>query len=59
MMCMPESKFLKVKCTKCRNEQITFSKPAMQVLCLVCGSVLATPTGGQADFKTKIIEVLG
>lgn len=55
---MPESKFLKVKCAKCRNEQIIFSKTAMQVKCLVCENVLAQPTGGIADIKGKIIEIL-
>ena len=55
---MPESKFLKVKCTKCRNEQIIFSKVAMEVKCLVCGKVLAEPTGGAADIKAKVIQVL-
>lgn len=55
---MPESKFLKVKCAKCRNEQIIFSKAAMQVKCLVCGKALAEPTGGIADIKAKVIQVL-
>ncbi len=55
---MPESKFLKVKCGKCRNEQIVFSKSAAQVKCLVCGKVLAEPTGGVADIKAKVIQIL-
>lgn len=55
---MPESKFLKVKCSKCRNEQIIFSKAAIQVKCLVCGKVLAEPTGGAADIKGKLIQIL-
>ncbi len=54
----PESKFLKVKCKKCRNEQIIFNKAATVVKCLVCESVLAEPTGGLADVKTKIEEVM-
>lgn len=54
----PKSKFLKVKCKKCRNEQIIFSKAATVVKCLVCESVLAEPTGGLADVKTKIEEVM-
>ena len=54
----PESKFLKVKCNKCRNEQITFNRAATTVKCLVCNTVLAEPTGGVANIKAKIIQVL-
>ena len=53
-----DSKFLKVKCKKCKNEQVIFNKASMAVNCLVCGSVLAEPKGGKADIKTKIIEVV-
>jgi small subunit ribosomal protein S27e len=48
---LPKSRFLKVKCKKCRNEQIVFDKAAMVVKCLVCGAVLAEPTGGLAIIK--------
>ena len=44
------SKFLKVKCAKCKNEQIIFEKSATkEVLCLVCKSVIARSTGGKAN----------
>lgn len=52
------SKFLKVKCTKCKNEQIIFEKPAMEVKCLVCGAVLAKSTGGRGVIKTKVMGVM-
>jgi small subunit ribosomal protein S27e len=55
---MPESKFLKVKCKKCKNEQVVFNKAAMQVKCLVCAAILAEPMGGKAEIKTSIVEVL-
>ncbi|MBI3190067.1 30S ribosomal protein S27e [archaeon] len=58
MIDYPESKFLKVKCKKCKNEQIVFDKASMKVKCLVCGAVLAEPTGGNADIKTTVMEVL-
>jgi len=54
----PKSKFLKVKCKKCRNEQIVFNKAATAIKCLVCGSVLAEPRGGMAEIKTSIVEEL-
>ncbi len=53
-----ESRFLKVKCAKCMNEQIMFSKPSMKVRCLVCGEMLAESTGGKASIKAKVIEEL-
>jgi small subunit ribosomal protein S27e len=48
-------KFIKVKCEKCKNEQVIFEKAASQVKCLVCGEVLAEPGGGKADIKGKIL----
>ena len=46
----PKSKFIKVRCPKCKNEQIVFGKSASKIKCLVCEKILAEPTGG----KTKI-----
>ncbi len=53
----PVSKFIKVRC-KCKNEQIIFGKAAMPIKCLVCGKVIATPTGGKTRIKARILEVL-
>ena len=49
------SKFLKVKCKKCNNEQVLFEKSATVVKCLVCGEVLAQPTGGKAKIKSESV----
>jgi small subunit ribosomal protein S27e len=49
------SKFLKVKCEKCKNEQVIFEKASTEVKCLVCGETLAEPTGGKAKIKSKSI----
>ena len=54
---MPKSKFLKVICSKCKNEQIIFNKASSIVKCLVCGFELAEPTGGKAKIKSKVIQV--
>jgi len=51
------SSFVKVKC-KCKNEQIIFEKASSLVRCLVCGNILAEPTGGKAKIKAKILEKL-
>jgi small subunit ribosomal protein S27e len=58
MIVNPKSTFLKVKCSGCKNEQIIFNKPATEVKCLVCEKVLASPNGGKAEVKSKVITVL-
>lgn len=52
------SDFVKVKCPDCGNEQPVFSRAASKVDCLVCGTALATPTGGTAVFKGEITATL-
>ena len=54
----PTSKFVKLRCPKCKNEQIAFGKSASIVKCLVCGKVLAEPSGGKAKIKARVLEVL-
>ena len=50
--------FIKVKCSKCKNEQIIFEKASSVVKCLVCDNVLAEPSGGKAELKSKAIETV-
>jgi small subunit ribosomal protein S27e len=52
------SKFIKVKCNDCQNEQIIFSNATTRVDCAVCGRTIAEPHGGKAVIKTTIVEVL-
>ncbi len=52
------SKFVKVRCPKCKNEQIIFGKSATLIKCLVCDKVIAEPTGGKTNIKARILEVL-
>ena len=54
----PVSKFVKIRCPKCKNEQIIFGKSSSKVNCLVCQKVLASPTGGKSKVKARILEVL-
>ncbi len=54
----PKSKFVKVRCPKCKNEQIIFGKCATTVKCLVCNKVLAESTGGKSKIKARILEIL-
>ncbi len=52
------SKFVKIRCPKCKNEQIMFGKASSIVNCLVCSKVLAEPTGGKSRVKARVLEVL-
>ena len=52
------SKFIKVRCPKCKNEQVIFGKSASVVKCLVCGREIAEPTGGKTNVNARILEVL-
>ncbi len=53
-----DSKFIKIRCPKCKNEQILYGKASTIVLCLVCGKDLAEPTGGRTRVKARVLEVL-
>ncbi len=54
----PKSRFIKIRCSKCKNEQIIYGKPATKIRCLVCEKILAEPTGGKGRIKARILEVL-
>ncbi|MFH1440211.1 MAG: 30S ribosomal protein S27e [Candidatus Woesearchaeota archaeon] len=54
----PSSRFIKIRCPKCKNEQITFGKSSIQVKCLVCNKPLVDSTGGKSRIRARILEVL-
>lgn len=51
-----ESHFAKVRCPKCKNEQVIFTKAASAVKCLVCDELLAESRGGKARIIAEVIE---
>ena len=53
-----KSRFIKVRCPGCKNEQIIFEKATTEVKCLICDAVLAEPKGGKAKINASVIEVL-
>jgi len=53
-----KSKFIKIRCPKCKNEQIMFGKASTKVDCLVCGKNLAEPTGGKSKVRARVLEIL-
>jgi small subunit ribosomal protein S27e len=54
----PKSKFIKVNCSKCKNDQVIFGKPSSKVICNTCGKILAEPSSGKGAIKARILEVL-
>lgn len=54
----PRSKYLRVKCPDCGNEQVVFNQATNKVKCNVCSAVLAEPRGGKAAIKGEIITAL-
>ena len=52
------AKYVKVRCSKCKNEQNIFGKASTKINCLVCGKVVADPTGGKSKIKARVLEVL-
>lgn len=55
---MPKSKFLRVRCKKCKYEQVIFNKCTIEVKCLKCDEPLANPTGGECHIKGRVLGVL-
>jgi small subunit ribosomal protein S27e len=54
----PESKFIKVKCPKCGNEETVFDRSSIAVKCGVCEEILAEPKGGKSSLRAEVVQVL-
>ncbi|WP_313691350.1 30S ribosomal protein S27e [Halorarum halobium] len=50
--------FYRVRCPDCENEQVVFGKASSVVNCAVCGTTLASPTGGDAAFAGEVVETV-
>jgi small subunit ribosomal protein S27e len=57
-MAKESAKFIKVKCSKCKNMQVIYGRASNKVKCLECGGVIALPSGGNAKVRARIEEVL-
>lgn len=51
-------KFIKIKCSKCKNTQVLFGRATTKVRCNECGGVVALPSGGNAKIRARVEEVL-
>jgi small subunit ribosomal protein S27e len=54
---MTRTRFLRVECSDCGNQQIIFGYPSTVVKCLACNKTIAKPTGGKGKIMVKIIKV--
>ncbi len=54
----PSSKFLKVNCKECEEENIIYSHASTTVTCKSCGNTIAKSTGSKAQIIGKISETL-
>jgi len=48
--------FVRIVCPDCSNEQITYSRISSEVHCLICGALLARPTGGILSTISETVE---
>ncbi|HIH10443.1 MAG TPA: 30S ribosomal protein S27e [Candidatus Diapherotrites archaeon] len=52
----PITKFYRVKCQGCGNEQTIFSAASTRVKCLQCNRDLAAPTSSKVLLKSKVLK---
>jgi small subunit ribosomal protein S27e len=52
------SRFLRVRCSDCENEQLVYSHVSSVVRCKVCSKTLAVPRGGKAEIKATILKAI-
>ncbi len=50
----PNSKFQKVKCKECDEENVVYSHASSSVTCKSCGNVIAEPSGAVATLHGVI-----
>lgn len=55
---MPRTKFVKVKCPSCGNEQVVFDCATFPVRCLICGTQIVQSTGGRAKLLGGPVKIL-
>jgi len=53
-----ESKFVRVKCPKCKHSQVIFGKSATQVRCVRCKQTISKTSGGKTKIRAKVENVL-
>jgi len=54
---MPNTKFLKIACPRCKNKQIIFGKSSLKIKCNKCNKLLVKTTGGKTKIRAKVLGV--
>ena len=52
----PSSKFQKVNCNECGEQQIIYSHATTHVACNSCGNTISEPTGSKAVINGEILR---
>lgn len=55
---MPSSRFYRLECSECNEQQVVYSHATMQVFCNQCGSPLASSSGSKANLTGRIRGVV-
>ncbi|MDP1695420.1 MAG: 30S ribosomal protein S27e [archaeon] len=55
---MVKSRFLKLTCPRCQNNQTIFGKACLEIKCIKCNYLLNKSGGGKTKIRAKIKEVL-
>ena len=53
-----DTRFVRVKCSKCKNSQIIFGKASTKVKCIGCDGIIALPSGGKAKIRARVEEII-
>jgi ribosomal protein S27E len=51
-------KFIRVKCSKCKNSQVMFGKASTKIRCNECNGIIGIPSGGNAKVRARVEEIL-
>ena len=51
----PSSKFQKVNCNECGEQQIVYSHATTSIACNSCGNVISKSTGSKARINGKVL----
>lgn len=52
----PKTKFIRVKCSGCGNEQTIFNSAASDVKCNACNQLLAKSKASKIELKAKVLK---
>ena len=52
----PSSRFYKVECKECNEQQVVYSHATTRVFCNQCGSPIATSSGSKAQFDKGSVQ---